>query len=946
MSAEELGAALTAPESSIAQLASTAADFSGESLPDIAARYLDAFCDNTISPVRRRWTGLVLAKLLRASSDVIKHLSTRPEKLSGLGKTLCGPELEETRIVAGVLIREALIQGTNLLHCWPSDKVPNSVRTFPQDDGNRWIEAFQGYLDALFDLKLMETAKNTGGLAVLYSVCCSFSDGTKWAPSDGANLVVLIQAGCLTLVATDLNMHSSQFLDIPLHHILETELQKARLYDSQSLGTEQEPWEVVLNLKDLPWTYRLNSTNRYATEIRIMFRHRLDAAECETCIKESNGEHSGLSLAASDAEIRRVMETPIKKPGGALSSIKRVKGTTTFPKETCEQDRDDLSVYDFPPDSPGAQDARRKPSSARPTKPKGKMKATLRATQGSPGSKKKEKTGKKKLPGTGTIPRDSVSEGSNVAAIPSDRLPQKRKRPEVARKIDYNEAEDPEYGGSEVECVDKPLQRQQRVASGSTPPNYKASKGVNPISVAKLSPHGSVIKSTANLSSGRAASQAERSIGQAPRGRASKETSLAGPLAKTRHEIETLQSLVHGSTPVSRSSGSSQAEGDDEILDGAPVYANSPLPARGSFPHSVAKSHRKRTATEITVETPKKAKRVKQCPFTDAPRTAAPLRCLHEQPTSPSLHIKHAPLSKQSPIQLPISQHSDLQMLVDTEQPQDPALPEDLNAQNTPFNRNAHLTEPVDSGEGHVLSSNSKPLPAPPTEGSKAISGYMTMEDLDEETLGVEPLMEIPFDTPSKMPNTKLTRTLSARALKSKHKPKTSSATGRQHPSPSLGPHACRLGKYQAEPEPDQDETLVEPAAPFLKTRKTLESSPPVLHRAPSSHSSTSALRSPTPDDAPEAEAEDEEWEASLKPHQREYGARVTRVVRRVLRHVVDSETAVDEVVKTYAEDGQKLIDELAERHREEYAAKSAEVQAQRQEVRREFLRRAEKLKR
>src|SRR5690349_7734875 len=131
MSSKAFEAALKAPDtrSSNAQLHAliTAADFSGSSLPQVAEGFLLAFCDPTNSHIRRRWVGLAFAGMLSASSQVVKHVTAMTQKLHGLGEVIIGTdEREETRIVAGLIIREALAQRFDLASFWSSDKVRNS----------------------------------------------------------------------------------------------------------------------------------------------------------------------------------------------------------------------------------------------------------------------------------------------------------------------------------------------------------------------------------------------------------------------------------------------------------------------------------------------------------------------------------------------------------------------------------------------------------------------------------------------------------------------------------------------------------------------------------------------------------------------------------------------------------------------------------------------------
>jgi predicted ArsR family transcriptional regulator len=56
------------------------------------------------------------------------------------------------------------------------------------------------------------------------------------------------------------------------------------------------------------------------------------------------------------------------------------------------------------------------------------------------------------------------------------------------------------------------------------------------------------------------------------------------------------------------------------------------------------------------------------------------------------------------------------------------------------------------------------------------------------------------------------------------------------------------------------------------------------------------------------------EWEASLQPHQRSLHDSLMRVSKRVLRHVVDNETAVTDIADVYETDGEQVLQEVLAR--------------------------------
>jgi hypothetical protein len=87
---------------------------------------------------------------------------------------------------------------------------------------------------------------------------------------------------------------------------------------------------------------------------------------------------------------------------------------------------------------------------------------------------------------------------------------------------------------------------------------------------------------------------------------------------------------------------------------------------------------------------------------------------------------------------------------------------------------------------------------------------------------------------------------------------------------------------------------------------------------SPSSHSSTSAEVQDGQERGPsssEERAEDLEWENSLQPHQRAIGDQLICISRRLLRHIVDNETAVRGVSETYHMDGNHLLQNFHKQH-------------------------------
>jgi hypothetical protein len=361
--AEELEAALTAQDSEhrrLVELYKHDVGFSGPSLPATAALYLSVFCDRSVPAAKRRWVGLLVCKLIRTSGDVVDYLksssrqsspSESPSERSMPGspsqesRSLEDPttelpkvahiiiredELEETRIIAGLIIRQALLQGIPLTHCWPDDKVfMNGVPFFPAGDGLNsvnWMSTFQDYLDLVAQLKLDIPAPGPAlDPSILYPVSLTTSHGFRWRDLEPLELIALIQDGLMTILIPDHHLHNVGFVDIPLHRISRVGVRKAILHNSQALETEHEPWDVVISLKGYPWTYIFDAADMTGKEIAILFKDHKSAKECEACLMEwiSSPQNSNASDSPKARSISSIItsiehDEPVPKGLGQL----------------------------------------------------------------------------------------------------------------------------------------------------------------------------------------------------------------------------------------------------------------------------------------------------------------------------------------------------------------------------------------------------------------------------------------------------------------------------------------------------------------------------------------------------------------------------------------------------------------------------------------------------
>jgi hypothetical protein len=96
--------------------------------------------------------------------------------------------------------------------------------------------------------------------------------------------------------------------------------------------------------------------------------------------------------------------------------------------------------------------------------------------------------------------------------------------------------------------------------------------------------------------------------------------------------------------------------------------------------------------------------------------------------------------------------------------------------------------------------------------------------------------------------------------------------------------------------------------------------SPIRFRTSPSSYSSMSAEPEPLIESPiPSPHAEEMEWEASLQPHQRALHDLLVRTTKRVMRHIVDNETAVTDIAYIFAKDGEHVLNSFMQQHIVDY---------------------------
>lgn len=242
-------------------------------------------------------------------------------------------------------------------------------------------------------------------------------------------------------------------------------------------------------------------------------------------------------------------------------------------------------------------------------------------------------------------------------------------------------------------------------------------------------------------------------------------------------------------------------------------------------------------------------------------------------------------------------------------------VPLSPSAADTDFSRAPDPTPRVDRGslnvtkplistlaEDGALSSNVKPRPAAPHEASRAVTGFASTDD-NEELVGRAKAL------PTSNPFTKADQPWVAPSRK-----------------PSSSTFVDHLKRISAEA---QEQARID----FLK-----DISPQYVNRSvvPPKKSSRAAKRTRSPSPSPSDSSTDSDestssendlalWRNGLQPHQMNLFDEMVIVSHRLVRHLVDAETAALQIVEDYRTRGVALVEQMESNHiqqREKYVEK------------------------
>ncbi|KAF2090802.1 hypothetical protein K490DRAFT_62129 [Saccharata proteae CBS 121410] len=195
-----------------------------------------------------------------------------------------------------------------------------------------------------------------------------------------------------------------------------------------------------------------------------------------------------------------------------------------------------------------------------------------------------------------------------------------------------------------------------------------------------------------------------------------------------------------------------------------------------------------------------------------------------------------------------------------------------------------------------VLSSNSKKAPESPFADSTAISGHINEGILAQAQLVFPPshATRNPFaEQPRKIPGTPFARRI------------------QQKPTRQMVP---QIG------QPLKPAHMSEPARGSSKPASSVHKM--AVHFQESSDSSSSSdIAEP---EYTEEQTEEMEWEDSLRPYQRDFVELLSHISRRLVRHLIDSESAIDDVIADYEQAGTSIVERMEAKQLDEYSTHSA----------------------
>ncbi|CAN9416534.1 unnamed protein product [Alternaria alternata] len=899
----------------------SARDFSGSNIPLVAEGYLEAFCNTNLSVVRRRWIGIALAGMLEKPM-VAAHIKGSTQLLHNLGAIILSiTEQEQTKIITGIIIRQALEQGIEYSSFWSSEKVRHSALSFPLKAGANWMHDFQTFLDALSDLALTGP---TGEPSIVYLVSLFASDEFRWRESTSVFPIALIEAGLLTIIAPDEYLKECQFVEIPIEHILSTRSEPSALHNSQEQHTEHEPWDLIMTIKSSPWSYRLNSAQRIATEMSLMFKHSGDALEWKSRIesyKKVHMHHSetpqNMPIDASSPSVRSSNTRRSLQSGSQLHRTDRIATKkssvlASLRPRTQTPQADPQALHELQPQHQST-------ISRRTTRSKGKLPRVSQAAKekifkklnaesdaqpedldvalenahndasGTPiimSSPRKRLQGTKVVPGKNTVKSKSkarIPHTNHIADDNEDFVPTQTR---TKKKTNKKRKAAPDTT-AENEPRKKPRNDVESSTTGS-----KEQDQTNPL-VRPLKPPSPVISSQHTSIGGLIGAQRPADLFDLPFKKPTIPTRVAQtPSTPTKPNRTPIKAVSRPKTPME-----ARRRFDNDTL----WYMSSSPPVTDDAEYS-------NEWLDVSVETSILSSNSKPTPASPNAESTA------------------------------ISGHADCNDVASEKKTgdwqtakSDPFSRRSVGKMATSFLRRLTGEESMDADDGPDMSiSNHTPL---------KVAG--TSKPPEDPSLHKT--------TPAWMAGQQSTRA-SQNSIE-----ETQQAT--EYLQHTIEGTQQFVDDMPIEEVPDEDDVNLEDVTffgdgegyqqvvnDFNTSLVKFRSSPP-RPGSSSSHGSTSAAPEPLTDPpVPSSEADEIQWEASLQPHQRNLNEVLIRTSKRVMRHIVNNETSVTDIAEMYAKDGDHLINTLIQRHDTDHTQVFEEMENTKTNLRGELERAAKQM--
>ncbi|KAI9872974.1 MAG: hypothetical protein M1830_000979, partial [Pleopsidium flavum] len=344
---------------------------------------LEYFADNEMQDRARRWTGLLIAELVRNCESNQQLLDMAPEDLRRvLGSIITDEKNQVLKLVSGSIIRVMLAAGSPIESFWPLDILDDVTTQFPESvvPASQWIGRFELFLDHLYTLKVLKDTNSEVYLAYAVAADHSHFEG------EGAAIAVTV-SDVLSIVVPATPTSPVQYIDVSLEDISEFEIHKMMLQPKWS-HSNHEPMEaidlLVRLLADQDKNYRLNAAFHHTKELHITYQHLEDAEDIVSYIRDeqaSRKEHSvahsttvdklsmvpeELAISRSDAKARNDSQSPLTVANQErvtdVSASQRFKDFS--PKIFKNSDKDPTNTSKISYSAPLATEAASRPTGA------------------------------------------------------------------------------------------------------------------------------------------------------------------------------------------------------------------------------------------------------------------------------------------------------------------------------------------------------------------------------------------------------------------------------------------------------------------------------------------------------------------------------------------------------------------------------------------------------